>query len=137
MSVYAIVYALLACGGEAKTRCRPSGWESAQYRGVLQRLMDADQANFRAQHKVPLVDPNSITLVSDPAVCEQAGRAMDSFARTIDPHGKHKPSTIPLYVYQVGEMHVVVDLLSPNDNDADFLYFFDDSWKSAGVAFVQ
>ncbi|MGI8400224.1 MAG: hypothetical protein ACR2NS_01285 [Gemmatimonadaceae bacterium] len=61
---------------------------------------------------------------------------MDDFARTMDPT-PHPASTIPLYVFQIGTSHAIVDLLSPNDAGADFIYFFGPSWGFTDVAFSQ
>lgn len=66
----------------------------------------------------------------------RAGQAMDAYARTIDP-APRPASAIPLFVFQIGTSFAVVDLLSPNDNDADFMYFFSPTWDFKGTAFVQ
>jgi hypothetical protein len=122
--------------GQAQNRCRAAGWESAQFKGSLTRMMDSDQADVRAHFALPLVTPAQITLVSDSTVCARAGQAMDAYSRTVDPTPRG-PSTIQLYVFQVGSSFAVVDTLTPNDADADFIYFFDASWNFTGFAFVQ
>ncbi|MGI8400220.1 MAG: hypothetical protein ACR2NS_01265 [Gemmatimonadaceae bacterium] len=121
---------------QAQTPCRTAGWESDQFKGILTRAMDSDMVDFRARYSLPLVTPAQITFVSDSTVCARAGAAMDAFASTFDTTAR-PASTVPLYVFQVGTSFAVVDLLTPNKSDADFIYFFGPSWNFTGVSFMQ
>jgi len=99
--------------------------------------MDADMSDFRTSYNIPLVTSSQIILVTDSTTCARAGQAMDAFASTIDPTSR-PAATTPLFVFQIGtQSFAVVDLLSPNDNDADFIYLFDSLWNFKGVSFVQ
>lgn len=117
-------------------RCRPRDEDSDHFLRVINLMMRPEWASYRASFGLPFVTPKQIVLVSDSTVCANAGRAMDAFARTIDP-APRAPSTIPLFVFQIGTSYAVVDLLSPNTNDADFIYFFDSMWNYKGVSFSQ
>ena len=100
-------------------------------------MMDADMVAFRTSYGIPLVTSSQITLVADSTVCARAGQAMDALASTMDPTSR-PAATIPLWVYQIGTTYyAVVDTLSSNTNDADFIYLFDSSWIFKGVSFVQ
>lgn len=122
---------------DAQTSCRSANAQSDQFKGVITRMMDSDMADFRATYSMPLVTASQIALVADSAVCVSAGQAMDALASTMDPTPR-PAATIPLWVYQIGtSYYAVVDTLSPNDNDADFIYLFDSSWNFKGFSFVQ
>jgi len=120
----------------AQTRCRAADTNSAHFLRVINMMMSPEHAASRTAYSLPLVASAQIALVSDSTVCARAGQAMDAFARTVDSTSR-PPSTLPLFVFQIGTSYAVVDLLSPNDEDADFIYFFGSSWNFTGTAFSQ
>ncbi len=133
----AVFFLLLASQqGFAQSRCRPHDEDSDHFLRVMNLMMGPSHAGYRTSLSIPLVTAAQITLVTDSTVCARAGQAMDALARTVDP-APRPPSTIPLFVFQIGTSYAVIDLLSPNDNDADFIYFFDPSWNFTGVSFSQ
>lgn len=127
---------LMSDHASAQSRCRAADTDSNHFLRVINRMMGSDWAAYRTSFSLPLVTPTQITLASDSTVCARADQAMDAHARTVDP-APRPASTIPLYVFQIGTSYAVVDLLSPNDNDADFIYFFGPSWNFTGVSFSQ
>jgi hypothetical protein len=130
---------MLACVSArelAQNRCRPRDEDSDHFLRVINLMMRPDWANYRASFGLPLVTSQQIALVSDSTICATAGQTMDAHARTVDP-APRAPSTVPLFVFRIGTSYAVVDLLSPNTNDADFIYFFDSSWNYKGVSFSQ
>jgi hypothetical protein len=136
--IFALVLTL-GCVSEhavAHNRCRPRDADSDHFVRVINLMMRPDGANYRASFGLPLASSQQIALVSDSTICAVAGQAMDAYARTVDP-APRAPSTIPLFVFRIGTSYAVVDLLSPNTNDADFIYFFDSTWKYKGVSFSQ
>jgi hypothetical protein len=120
----------------AQSTCRAADGESARFLGVLTRMMQADEAGLRTSMSVSLVDTSQIVLVTNSTVCVQAGQALDSLAYAINPV-THSPASIPLFVFQIGTSYAIVDLLSPNANDAEFIHFFSSSWQYTGTSFVQ
>ncbi len=113
--------------------CHPADDEGAHYLRVIRQTVAHE--GLRATFHLPHVDPAEVRLISDTAICEQAGRAFDSLARTWVPK-KPSPgwsSYGPLYVFQIGNSYGVVDLNSPNDSDCDFIWYFGPGWKYSGV----
>src|SRR6185503_7039789 len=125
-----------AHNARAQTSCRAANAESDRFLGVLNRMMQDDEADLRTSLSVPLVNSSQITLVSDSTACALAGQAIDSLAHAINPV-QHTPASIPLFVFQIGTSYAIVDLLSTNGNDAEFIHFFSTSWQYTGTAFVQ
>ena len=120
----------------AQSRCRPADTNSAHFVRVINLMMMPEHSISRTSNHLPLVKSSEITLVTDSTVCSRAGQAMDSLGHARDGVTR-PPSTIPLFVFQIGTSHAVADLLSPNDNDADLIYFFGPSWRFSGISFSQ
>jgi hypothetical protein len=121
---------------EAQSSCRPANFESDAFLGVMKAMMDSDMVEFRSSYSIPLVTPAEISFVSDSTVCANAGVAMDALGLAIDSTSR-APSAISLFVFQIGTSYAVVDLLSHNTNDADFIHIFSSSWVYKGTAFIQ
>lgn len=122
----------------AQTTCHAASGDSDHFLRVIQAMMAADQQPVRTSFSLPLVTSSQISLVSDPSVCARAGQALDSLANAWVPRSPPlPPSTTSLYVFQIGTSYAVVDLISPNENDADFVYFFDSLWSYTGVGASQ
>jgi hypothetical protein len=135
VAVFAVLI-LVPGYGAAQTRCRAADTNSAHFLRIINMMMSPEHSASRTGHSLPLVTSAQITLVTDSTLCSTAGQAMDSVSHARDGVTR-PPSTIPLYVFQIGTSYAVVDLLSPNDNDADFIYFFGASWNFTGVSFSQ
>jgi hypothetical protein len=131
----ALLFLMPDCAS-AHSRCRPADANSDHFLRVINLMMLPQHSASRTGNGLPLVTSSQITLVADSTVCSRAGKAMDSLGYARD-GVKRPPSTIPLFVFQIGTSHAVVDLLSPNDNDADLIYFFGPSWKLSGISFSQ
>jgi hypothetical protein len=127
---------LISDPATAQSRCRAADANSAHFLRVIGLMMMPEHSISRTSNHLPLVNPSEITLVADSTVCSRAGQAMDSLGHARDGITR-PPSTIPLFVFQIGTSHAVVDLLSPNDNDADLIYFFGPSWNFSGISFSQ
>jgi hypothetical protein len=122
----------------AQTTCHAASGDSDHFLRVVRTMMASDQQPIRTRFSLPLVTPSQVVLVSDPAVCARAGQALDSLANRWVPRSPPlPPSTVPLYVFQVGGSYGVVDLASLNANDGDFIFFFGSLWNYSGVAFSQ
>jgi len=134
--VAGVVLTLVPCHGSAQSRCRPADTNSDHFVRIFNLMMLPEHTATRTRKSLPLVTSAQITVVTDSTVCSRAGQAMDSLGYARDGVTR-PPSTIPLYVFQIGASYAVVDLLSPNDNDADLIYFFGPSWNSTGISFSQ
>jgi hypothetical protein len=131
-----VVLILVPGHGSAQSRCRAADTNSAHFLRVINMMMSPEHSASRTGNSLPVVTSAQITLVADSTVCSRAGQAMDSLSHARDGVTR-PPSTIPLFVFQIGTSHAVVDLLSPNDNDADLIYFFGSSWNFTGISFSQ
>jgi hypothetical protein len=127
---------LISDSASAQSRCRPADTNSAHFVRIFNLMMMPEHSISRTSNHLPLVKSSQISLVTDSTVCSRAGQAMDSLGYARDGVTR-PPSTIPLFVFQIGTSHAVVDLLSPNDNDADLIYFFGPSWRFGGISFSQ
>jgi hypothetical protein len=133
----AVVFVFLLSGPVSpQSRCRAADANSQHFLRVIGMMMMPEHSISRTSNHLPLVKSSQITLVTDSTVCSRAGKAMDSLGHARDGITR-PPSTIPLFVFQIGTSHAVVDLLSPNDNDADLIYFFGPSWNFSGISFSQ
>lgn len=91
----------------AQAQCRAADTTSALMIEKYQGLMRSTDPNVRtslSQDGIPLVDPNTITLVTDRTVCSKAEKAFAAY---------HKGSTISssgsVYVLRVGAVYIVRD----------------------------
>jgi len=120
-----------------QSTCRRSSSVSAHFLGVIRETV-ADEG-LRAKFDLPAVKPDEVHLISDPEVCAEAGRALDSLARPWVP--KKPPPTEasygPVLVFQIGRSYAVVDPNSSNESDCDILLFFSAEWKYSGVGCSQ
>jgi hypothetical protein len=120
-----------------QSTCRRPNDVSAHFLGVILETV-ADEG-LRARFHLPAVKPAEVHLISDPGVCAEAGRALDSLARTWVPT-KPPPTEAsygPLLVFRIGSSYAVVDPNSSNDSDCDILLFFSSGWKYSGVGCSQ
>ena len=127
---------LMSDSASAQSRCRAADTNSAHFVRIFNLMMMPEHSISRTSNHLPLVKSSQITLVTESTVCSRAGQAMDSLGHARDGVTR-PPSTIPLFVFQIGTSYAVVDLLSPNDNDADLIYFFGPSWNFSGISFSQ
>jgi hypothetical protein len=127
---------LITASASAQSRCRGADTDSDHFIRVINLMMGPNWTEYRTSFRLPLVTSAQVTLVSDSTVCARAGQAMDAHALTVDPAPRPR-STIPLFVFQIGTSYAVVNLLSPNETDADFIYFFGPSWNFTGTSFSQ
>ncbi len=122
----------------AQNTCHPADSQSQHFIRVIKAMMTPEHAPLRTHFRLPLVPPERITIETDPAVCARAGQAIDSLGRSWVPNAPVLPrSTIPLYVVRVGTSYVVIDLISQNDNDGEFFFYFGPSWNHTGIGVSQ
>lgn len=112
--------------------CHGPDVNSAHFIQGLNALMDTSQSAFRAKLQMPLVSSSAITLVTDPAVCAQAGFAADSIFKVWEPTATLDPITDPIYVIKIGTSYAVADLNNPGDNHFDFVIIFGPLWEYRG-----
>jgi len=125
-------------GLTAQTTCRAADSESQHFIRVIQAMMTPGSEAHRADRGLPLVSPSQVVLETDPVVCARAGQALAALGRTWDPNAPVlPPSTIALYVIRVGTSYAVIGLESPNDNDADFFFYFGPAWNHTGIGASQ
>lgn len=128
----------LSSSVQAQATCKSADEMSNHFGKVLIQMMSADYAAGRAKLGLQQVDSTQITLVSDPAVCAQAGQALDSLSQSWTPASPPRPSSAPaLYVFLVGSSYAVVYLPPDNEDDADFIFIFGSTWNYTGTALSQ
>jgi hypothetical protein len=112
--------------------CHGPDVNSAHFIQTLNAMMDTSQSAFRAKLQMPLVSSSAITLVTDPALCAQAGFAADSVFKVWEPTVTLDPTTDPIYVIKIGTSYAVADLNNPDDSDFDFVFIFGPLWEYRG-----
>jgi hypothetical protein len=112
--------------------CHGPDVNSASFIKGLNAMMDSSQSAFRASLQMPLVTSSAIALVTDAAVCAQAGFAADSIFKVWEPTATLGPSTDPIYVIKIGTSYAVVDLNSPDTSDGDWVFIFGPLWEYRG-----
>ena len=127
----------MARSGRALSTCRRSYDASAHFLGTIRGTVARD--DLRTTFHLPAVNPAEVHLISDPQLCADAGRALNSLALTSAP--KNASSTEfsygPLLVFQIGSAYAVVYPYSSNDSDCDTILFFTSGWKYSGAACSQ
>lgn len=112
--------------------CHGPDVNSAHFIGGIKAMMDTSRSAIRARLQIPLVSPSAISLVTDPAVCAQAGFAADSIFKVWEPTQTLDPTTAPIYVIKIGTSFAVADLNNPDDSDFDFVFIFGPLWEYRG-----
>jgi hypothetical protein len=112
--------------------CHGPDVNSATFIKGLNAMMDTSQIAFRASLQMPLVTSSAIALVTDAAVCAQAGFAADSIFKVWAPSATLNPTTAPIYVIKIGTSYAVVDLNSADTSDGDWVFIFGPLWEYRG-----
>ena len=129
---------MLACAASVTPSAHTCQGENIQSDHLLRILRTEvrDTAAANKTFKLPPIDPSKVALVSDPRICLRAGEAIDSLSRVWSAKPpKHRTSTSPIYVFQVGSSHVVSSGSTAGSGD-DTMFFFDSLWRftAAGVS---
>jgi hypothetical protein len=112
--------------------CHTADLNSAHFIATLNAMMDTSRSAFRAKLQMPLVSSSAITLVTDPAVCAQAGFAADSIFKVWEPTATLDPTTDPIYVIKIGTSYAVADLNNTDDSEFDWVFIFGPLWEYRG-----
>ena len=112
--------------------CHRPDVSSAHFIQTLNATMDTSQSAFRARLQMPLVTSSAITLVTDPAVCAQAGFAADSMFKVWEPTQTLDPTTAPIYVIKIGTSYAVADLNNLDTSHFDWVFIFGPLWEYRG-----
>jgi len=123
---------LASNSASSQQTCHGADVNSAAFIKGLNAMMDTSQSGFRASLQMPLVTASAITLVTDPAVCAQAGFAADSIFKVWAPSAILPATTAPIYVIKIGTSYAVVDLNSPDTSDGDWVFIFGPLWEYRG-----